>query len=73
MNDYLDDWLNEKVVLIEDIGCLKKGNQGIVTADLPDYNVFAIWFDELVYISEEDIALHWIRFDWSEKGKFIKI
>lgn len=72
-----EGYLNRKVILTEDIGkptdlCfLVKGSTGVCTADLEQYNVFAVWFDEPVGTNENGKPIYWVRFEpWSEREKF---
>jgi len=62
------DWLDKKVITTKDMEKIPKGSTGIVTADLPDEDVFAVWFDEPF-----ELQPPWIRFDYASKDKFFKI
>ena len=70
-----EGYLNKKVILTEDIGdpkgsFLAKGRIGTCTADLEQYDVFAVWFDEPIG-SREDGPIYWATFKpWSEREKF---
>lgn len=59
------------VELIEDIGTtLPKGRRGLCTADLQNYNAFAVWFDDPVSFAEDGRPIHWGTFDWASRDKF---
>ena len=46
------------VTLKEDLGDFKKGQQGLCTADLPEYPVYAVWFGD----GKDDDSEQWITF-----------
>ena len=56
------------VRVTESFGQIQVGLEGICTADLPDYDVYAIWFDKPFDIDHEDV--HWILFDYASKSHF---
>lgn len=56
-----DGWVQKKVRLIDDFQHFAAGEEGRCTADLPDHDVFAVWFAE----SDE-----WVRFQWSDRELF---
>ena len=55
-----DDCVWQLVELIEDYGDLKKGLQGVCTADLPDNDIFAVMSNEY----------GWITFEGGARSKF---
>jgi hypothetical protein len=61
------------VELQEDLkhASLAKGRKGLCTADLKEYDKFAVWFDEPVSVSEDGKPLHWVTFDWVVRDKFL--
>lgn len=59
---------------MEDIGpTLPKGRKGLCTADLQDYDRFAVWFDDPVSVAEDGRPIHWVSFDWASRDKFLII
>lgn len=59
------------VILLEDIGSLKKGRKGLCTADLKEHDAFAVWFEEPVCYSGEGKPIYWVTFrPWTEREKF---
>lgn len=66
-----EGYVHHEVILMEDIGTLKKGRIGLCTADLKDYDVFAVWFKEPVGYREDGSPLYWVTFKpWTERDKF---
>jgi len=63
--------------LTEDIGnpdsdfYLEKGRIGHCTADLKQYDVFAVWVKEPVGYDKKGKPIYWVTFrPWTEREKF---
>lgn len=60
--------VERRVRLVRPYADLPVGREGVCTADLPDHDVYAVWFDAPV-----PRGVNWVRFDYAAKAAFAPI
>lgn len=61
---------DQRVECVIDVGPIKKGMQGLCTADWGNGDIFAIRLDEAVWLPERGEMASWIRFPYAIRDHF---